>query len=209
MNSTYLIGIAGPSCAGKTELARYLSRLLDAPVLSLDSYYHDLGELPFDQRGQRNFDAPQSLDHELLIAQLQGYVAGRPLQHPVYDFKTHSRTGHTETIAPGRFLIVEGLFALTWDEARKLMGTKVYVEAPNDVCLQRRIVRDIRERGRTRESVLEQYRATVGPMAELHVYPARALADVVVSGELPLATIAAAVIEHIRSVDPERVPALV
>lgn len=206
MNTPYLIAIAGPSCAGKTELARYLSRRLPAPVLSLDSYYHDLGELPFDQRGQRNFDAPAALDHELLIAQLQGYAAGRPLQHPVYDFKTHSRTGRTETIAPGLFLVVEGLFALTWPEVRELVGTKVYVEAPDAVCLQRRIERDIRERGRTRESVLEQVHKTVRPMAELHVLPARAFADVILCGESPLEEMAGAVMEHMRRVAPNRVP---
>lgn len=198
-STPYLIGITGPSCAGKTELARILGRLLPAPVLSLDSFYRDLGTIPLDARGQRNFDTPEALDRELLVEQLRAYAQGKPLQCPVYDFKTHSRTELTETIAPGPFLVVEGLFAITWPEVRELMGTKVYVEAPEEVCLQRRIERDIRERGRTRESVLEQFHKTVCPMAEVHVVPTRAFADVVVSGQAPLAEMAAAVMKHVRS----------
>jgi uridine kinase len=189
-------------------LARYVAKQLASPVLSLDSYYRDLGAIPLDQRGARNFDTPDALDHELFVAGLREYVAGKPLQVPVYDFKTHSRTAQIETIAPGRFLIVEGLFALTWADARALMKTKVYVEA-GEVCLQRRIERDIRERGRTRESVLEQYAQTVRPMAELHVWPAKVYADLIISGESPIAQGAAAVLEHVRSLDPSRLTRVV
>lgn len=202
--STYLIGIAGPSCAGKTQLALYLGSRLHAGVLSLDSYYRDLRGVPLDQRGQHNFDTPDALDHELFVTSLREYVAGRPLRCPVYDFTTHSRTSRVEIIAPAPFLIVEGLFALSWADVRALMSTKVYVDAPGDVCLERRISRDIRERGRTRESVLQQMAQTVRPMAELHVHPAREFADVVVSGEAPLSQITETVLEHVRAVDPAR-----
>ena len=204
--SPYLIGITGPSCAGKTELARTLGRLLPAPVLSLDSFYRDLDEIPLDARGQRNFDTPEALDRDLLVEQLRAYAQGQALQYPLYDFKTHRRTAKTGTSAPGPYLLVEGLFALTWPEVRQLLGTKVYVEAQDEVCLHRRIERDIRERGRTRESVLEQVHRTVRPMAELHVIPGRAFADVIVSGESPLEQMAATVLEHMRRAASPQVP---
>lgn len=204
---TYLIGIGGPSCAGKTELARYVAQLLAAPMLSLDSYYRDLRNIPLDQRGARNFDIPDALDHDLFVKQLTEYAAGHPLAHPVYDFKTHSRTDQTQLIAPGKFLIVEGLFALYWADVRALMGTKVFVDAPDDVCLARREERDIRERGRTKESVWEQYSQTVRPMAERYVRPTQEFADLRLSGEMPLSETSATVLEHVRRRDAARLKA--
>lgn len=194
----YIIAIAGPSCAGKTELAKALSHELCCSVLPLDCYYCDLSHLAAADRPKENFDAPTALDEGLLIEQVAQLSAGRTIERPVYDFATHSRVPRRDSFAAGRFLIVEGLFALYWAEIRKLAGTKVFVDAPDSVCLSRRILRDVRERGRTPESVVAQFTNTVQPMAELHVRPTRRFADLVLSGEQPLGVSTSAVIAHVR-----------
>lgn len=195
----YIVAVAGPSCAGKTELARRLSQALSAKILALDSYYRDLGDLSLEQRQQVNFDHPDAIEHELLSRHLQELARGRAVEVPVYDFTIHSRLARSERLEPGRYLILEGLFALYWAEARRLMRTKVFVDAPDSVCLARRQERDVRTRGRTPASVLAQFTATVRPMAELYVRPTRAYADVAVSGEEPLESMAAVVLEHVRT----------
>lgn len=207
---THIIAIAGPSCVGKTELARQVSRLLAAPILPMDAYYRDLACLPLDARCRFNFDVPDSLDHALFREQVAALAAGRTVQRPVYDFTVHARSNKTETIVPGAFLIIEGLFALYWEDVRQLVGTKVYVDAPDEVCLARRRVRDVRERGRTPESVLDQYAATVRPMAELYVHPTRRFADIVISGEAQLEQSASQVVARVRArrgaAEPASVP---
>src|SRR5512141_248466 len=199
MSAPHIIAIGGPSCAGKTELAKYLSRRLTAPILPMDVYYRDLGFLPLESRCKFNFDIPDSVDHALLLEHLTALAAGRSIKRQVYDFRVHTRARVTETVTPGRCVIVEGLFALHWDDIRTLAGTKVFVDAPDDVCFARRQVRDVLERGRTAESVLKQYAEIVRPMAELYVRPTRRFADLVVSGEVPLEQSAAAVLDRINS----------
>ncbi len=194
----YLIGIGGPSGSGKTELARVVARALDCPILPLDSYYRDLAHLPFDERVRVNFDEPASLDHELLFAHLRALAAGREIELPVYDFTRHARRGQTERLRAGEFGVIEGLWTLYWEHIRGVLGTKVYIEAPDTICLERRMARDMRERGRSRESVLEQYTRTVRPMAERYILPTREFADIVVSGTDPIAASAERVIEHVR-----------
>lgn len=178
----YLIGIAGPSCAGKSFLSSHIAEKLDAAMLHLDSYYRELDHLSIVQRAHWNFDAPEALDAELLFAHVRQLHKGIAIQKPIYDFTTHARTDRTEPVEPRQFIIIEGLFALYWDEIVKLLGTKVFVDLGEDICLERRIERDIRERGRTRESVLEQYHSTVLPMARRYVHPTRERADIVVTG---------------------------
>ena len=195
----YIVAVAGPSCAGKTQLARHLSHPLSAKILAVDSYYRDLGDLTLEQRHQVNFGHPDAVEHELLSAHLEELVQGRAVEVPVYDFTTHSRLQRTERLEPGRFLILEGLFALYWERARRLMRTKVYIDAPNRVCLARRQDRDVRTRGRTPDSVLAQFTATVQPMAELYVRPTRAYADVTLSGQEPIESLGAAVLNHINA----------
>jgi len=194
----YVIAIAGPSGSGKTELARRVSELLAAPVVSLDSYYLDASHLPLAERVRMNFDEPKALDHELLAAQLKMLAAGNSIDIPVYDFVDYVRTAAVHALQPARFVIVEGIFALYWDDVRKVAGTTVYIDVPEEVCLARRMDRDIRERGRSPESVIEQYASTVQPMAKLHVHPTRALADVVASGCEPLEESARKVLAHIE-----------
>lgn len=182
----YLIGIAGPSGSGKTELARGLAASLGAPILSLDSYYPDLTHLPLEERARTNFDVPEMIDHELLFAHLGTLAGGGAVEIPVYDFTCHSRTGRTETVSAGGFGVLEGLWALYWEDIRRLLGIKVYVDTPDQVCFERRLARDLRERGRTAESVVAQYAATTRPMARRYVLPLREFADVVVSGVEPI-----------------------
>lgn len=194
----YLIGIAGPSGAGKTELARKLAGSLSAPIVSLDCYYRDLAHLPLEERARANFDVPDALDHALLVEQLVLLAQGAEIARPVYDFALHVRAPAVERVPPGKFAIVEGLLTLHWEDVRGLFGTKVYVHAEDEICFTRRLERDVRERGRSCESVEKQYRETVRPMAELYTWPTRRWADVVVRGTDPLEQSAAAVLEHVE-----------
>lgn len=182
MKRFYLIGIAGPSCSGKSELSKYMSVLLSAPILSLDHYYRDLTHLPVDERAIQNFDHPDALDWPLLERDVRELAAGKPVDVYTYDFARHTRSSGIEHIPACEYVIVEGLFALHHPDIRRQLGLKVFVAVPDEVCLDRRLERDIRERARTRESVLSQYAATVRPMCEQFILPTRQFADLVVSG---------------------------
>jgi uridine kinase len=199
LNLHYLIGIAGPSGAGKSYLSKHLGQELEATYLHLDSYYSDLPHMSIVQRAHQNFDSPDSLDAALLIEHVERLARGESIEKPVYDFTTHSRKAETERVEPRQFIIIEGLFALYWEDIRKLSGTKVYVDLGEEICLERRIERDIKERGRTRESVLEQYATTVLPMAKQYVYPTRAHADIVVTGNDNIHYEVSTVLDHIRN----------
>ena len=178
-----LLGIAGCSGSGKTTLARELANQLSATLFPLDLYYRDLSHLPAEERHHQNFDHPDSLESELFIAHIRALAAGETIQRPVYDFAAHSRVAGTfDLVAPARFVIVEGILALHYKELPPLYDFSIYVDAPNEVCLNRRIYRDMLERGRTEKSVREQFAATAKPMADLYVLPSQAQASVTVSG---------------------------
>src|ERR1039457_3446444 len=184
---SHIIGVAGPSSSGKSELARQLvQRLPGTSIVTLDSYYRGMEEIPLEERKKVNFDHPDSLDWELLHEHLLAIAAGRPFDEPVYSFADYARTTRTRRIEPTGFLIVEGLFVLYWPELRGMLDTKVYVRTSPDVCFNRRLKRDVAERGRTPQGVCEQYERTVRPSAEWFVYPTEKYADLVVSGEEPL-----------------------
>lgn len=190
----HIIGIAGPSSSGKTELARQLAgKLPGTSIVSLDSYYRGMEDIPLEARKRVNFDHPSSLEWPLLHRHLEALLAGQPFDEPVYSFSEYARTRLTKRIEPTEFVIVEGLFVFHWPELRALLDTKVYVETNASVCFNRRLTRDVAERGRTPQSVCEQYERTVRPSAEWFVTPTRKFADLVVSGEEPLATSTAAV----------------
>ena len=197
--NVYIIAVGGPSCAGKTELSKSVAQELNCSVLLLDNYYRDLSSLPPKKRARVNFDEPASLDHELLISQVESLSHGLVVQRPEYDFTTHTRKPHTERFRARKFLIVDGLCALYWPELRQLAGSRIFVDVPNRVCLQRRIIRDVAERGRSEESVIAQFQQTVQPMAELYVRPTSKYADLVLSGEQSLLRSADAVLNHVRS----------
>jgi uridine kinase len=181
------MGIAGCSCAGKTTLARELARQLDATLFPLDLYYRDLSQFPLDKRERRNFDHPDSLESELMVEHVRALAQGETIQRPVYDFKTHTRVaGRFETITPAQVVIVEGILALHYAELVACYGFSIYVNAPQEVCLARRIERDMRERGRTEEAVRAQWEATTLPMAELYVVPSAKDASMIVEGTGPM-----------------------
>ncbi len=177
-----LIGIAGPSCAGKTELARWLAARLGAPVLNLDHYYIDLAHLPLEERARTNFDEPAAVDREAILHDVAVLERGGTVTAPLYDFATHARARGGERIVPRGLVVVEGLFALHWPELREHFFVKLFVDAPDSLCLARRLHRDTRERGRTPESVLEQFASTVKPGADRFIRPSRVHADLVLSG---------------------------
>jgi uridine kinase len=178
-----VLGIAGCSGSGKTTLAAELATQLDATLFPLDLYYRDLSQFPLDSRHKRNFDHPDSLESELIVEHVRALAKGETIQRPVYDFKTHSRVADTyDSIVPKGVVIVEGILALHFDELTPLYGFSIYVNAPNEICLKRRIYRDMMERGRTEQSVREQFDATARPMADLYVVPSAARASVTVEG---------------------------
>lgn len=198
----YLIGVAGASCSGKTTFAKALGVHLgrDATVqITLDSYYYDLSHLTEDLIGRWNLDEPAALEHELLFDNLERLSRGETIQKPVYDHRTHTRRARPAPIKPKPYVIIEGLFALYWEEVRKLLGTKVFIDATHDLCLERRYERDRSKRGRTQEEVTRRYNDTVGPMYDLHVYPTRRHAEVIVSATDPVAGAVSAIMKHIRS----------
>lgn len=198
----FVVGIAGPSCSGKSLLARHLIEQLDAksPVLlSLDSYYHDLSPLAPHDREKHNFDIPEALDSELLARQLNELAQGHLIEIPEYDFFTHTRLRESVPVEPGDLIIIEGLFVLYWEKIRSLLDLSVFIVVDEQICLARRLERDMRERGRTRESVLAQYAATVRPMNEKYILPTRDFADKVVNGEDPVDQSAAEIAMHLST----------
>lgn len=201
-DKTHIIAIAGPSCAGKTETAKAVARLLNACILSLDSYYLTLDHLTFEARARFNFDEPAAFDHDFLMQQLRDLSQGKRIEAPVYDFTRHTRAARTDAITPAPFLILEGLFVLYWNDVRNICDTTVYVDAPDGLCLERRKHRDVCERGRTVECILKQYNETVRPMAAKYVWPAKELAELVVSGTEPLDRCAAQVLGKISQKMP-------
>jgi uridine kinase len=196
-----LIGITGPSGSGKSTLAHALAGALgDAAVFSMDHYYLPLNHLPFAVREQSNFDDPVLLDWPLLNAHVRSLKQGQSVAQPVYSFEHHARKTETVCFEPVRNLIVEGIFALHDPELRDLMDVRVFVAAPDGLCFERRLDRDISERGRTRESVVSQYEATVRPGAEQFILPTEAFAHVVVKGDQHLPLSVEAVINRLPRV---------
>ena len=150
---------------------------------SLDSYYRDLGHMPWEERTRVNFDDPGMIDSELLARHIETLAEGRGIDRPVYDFAAYTTvTGVTERVEPGAYLVVEGLFALSYPELRAHYALSVYVDTPDDLCFARRLRRDVEERGRDAESVRRQYDATVRPCGLAFVRPLAEIADLVVDG---------------------------
>ena len=178
-----VIGVAGGSGSGKTTVVR---RILEAlgdsrvPVLEHDRYYRDRNDLRLEERAALNYDHPDSLETDLMVRHIHELRAGRSVQAPVYDFARHARKDDTETIAAGRALIVEGILLYTDTELRKLMDVKVFVDTDDDTRFIRRLQRDIAERGRTVQSVIEQYLGTVKPMHLEFVEPSKRYADIII-----------------------------
>jgi uridine kinase len=182
-----LIGVAGLSGSGKSTYAQALADAWPgALVLSADDYYRDLAHLSPQERAAVNFDHPQALDLDALAADLAALRQGLEVAVPVYDFASHTRRAGRRVLSPAPLVVVEGVLLLHAEAVRAALDLKVYVDAPMDLCLLRRLRRDLVERGRGVESVLAQYEASVRPMALAFVLPQRAVADLIVSGEDPV-----------------------
>lgn len=178
-----VIGVAGGSGSGKTTVVREIMRGIgpdQVTVIHHDSYYRDHANLSAEDRARLNYDHPESLETELLVEHVRRLCAGESVEVPVYDFTLHQRRKETTTVRPAKVVIVDGILIL-WDPAlRELMDIKIFVDADPDVRLIRRLSRDITERGRTVESVIEQYTGTVRPMHLEFVEPTKRYADLIV-----------------------------
>ena len=182
MNSI-LIGIAGGTGSGKTSLAKGILSDYgtgEVTVIEQDSYYKDLSHILYEERAARNYDHPDAIDIALFENHLISLLAGDSVQVPVYDFSTHVRMDKHRTITPHHVIVVEGIFVLHYTQLRNLFSLKVFVDTPTDIRYIRRLTRDIKERGRTMESVVNQYLKTVRPMHEQFVEPSKYFADIIV-----------------------------
>ena len=178
-----IIGICGGTGSGKTTLARKIIESVgraNVILVEQDSYYRNLADMPLDERRLANFDHPDSIDSEMLMNHLKRLRLGQSIEMPVYDFKTHTRMDETEHIDPKPVVIVEGILIFAEPRISELLDVKVFVDTPDDIRFIRRLKRDIADRGRTTESVIEQYFATVRPMHFEFVEPSKRNADIII-----------------------------
>lgn len=178
-----VIGVAGGTGSGKTTVTRQILNRVGTEHITYiahDAYYRDLSHLPERLRAQINFDHPDALETELLVEHLKRLRAGQPVAMPVYDFSTHTRTERTRQVEPAPVIIVEGILVFVESELRELFDVKIYIDTDADVRFIRRLRRDIEERGRSVESVCQQYLSTVRPMHLEFVEPSKRYADVII-----------------------------
>ncbi len=183
MKKGILIGIAGASGSGKTLVSNTIMDKLGSEkvvMIQEDSYYKDLSDIPFDERTGKNFDHPDAFDHNLLIEHMTELLDGRAISHPIYDYKTHSRLKETRTVGPHTIIILEGILILSESRLRDLMDIKVFIDTAPDICFIRRLKRDIEERGRSVDSIINQYTETVRPMYFQFIEPAKRYADIII-----------------------------
>ncbi len=183
MDRPIIIGVAGGTASGKTTVSRKIVEQIGPERLAYiehDAYYRDLSHLPLEQRREFNFDHPDALEDELLITHLESLLQGRPVQIPVYDFANYVRTERLERIEPKRVILVAGILIFVNKALREMMDIKIYVDAPADLRFIRRLRRDLAERGRTVENVIDQYLQTVRPMHLEFVEPSKMYADVII-----------------------------
>ena len=184
MSKVILIG--GGSASGKTYVLRkVLEKIPEDKVahVSIDDYYKDFSVLPFEERAKINFDHPKAFDWPLMNKQLKELKEGKTIEKPIYDFKIHGRSDKTEIVEPKEIIIIEGIMALVNKDLRALGDLKVFINASRERRLVRRIERDMRERGRTYESIIEQYFTTVQPMFEEIIAPSQYYADLIINNE--------------------------
>jgi len=205
-----ILGIAGGTGSGKTTVAKAVAKQLSGQkikILHQDSYYLDQSHLPLDKRQKINYDHPSAMDLGLLRDHISLLKSGMPIEKPIYDFKIHSRVSETEHIDPVDVLIIEGIFALQDQELRELENIKIYVETDADIRFIRRLSRDIQERGRTVESVIQQYRDVVRPMHLQFVEPTKQYADIIIPegghNKVAISVLANTIREYIRRLNTE------
>ncbi|MCG8371908.1 MAG: uridine kinase [Balneolales bacterium] len=178
-----IIGVAGGSGSGKTTVVNYICEHFghgNILLLQHDSYYRDLKHMPFEERVKKNFDHPASLETELMIRHIEALLQGYPVEVPVYDFAAHTRKEETVTATPTSVILIDGILIFSEPELLKLMDIKIFVDTDDDIRLLRRLKRDIHKRGRSVESVMEQYQNFVRPMHLKFVEPSKRYADVII-----------------------------
>ena len=184
MKTPVIIGIAGGSASGKTSIAKTLYRGFEETnsvvIIKEDDYYKNQDHLPMSERVKTNYDHPFAFDHDLLIHHLSELIAGRSIEKPTYDYVNHTRAEKTEFIPFSDVIILEGLFVLESIDIRKLLDIKIFVDTPADVRFIRRLLRDVKERERTLDSVVTQYLTTVREMHEQFIEPSKRYADVII-----------------------------
>ena len=183
MGTSFLIGIAGGTGSGKTTVAKTIMDELNNENITLlqqDSYYKDQSDLEFEEREKTNYDHPFAFDTDLLIEHLQKLLKGKTVKKPVYSFTRHTRTDETKKVRPREVIILEGILVLNNQKLRDLLDIKLYVQADNDVRFIRRLKRDMEQRGRSVDSVIEQYLEMVRPMHQQFVEPSKKYADVII-----------------------------
>lgn len=183
MSNTALVAVVGASCSGKTALAEALAARFspgEVAVIGEDAYYKRQDHLSMDERVTTNYDHPDAFDHELLVAQLEKLQRGEAIDCPTYDYVMHNRSAETRRIEPRPVVIIEGILLYHLDALRERFDLKVFMDTPLDICLARRVRRDVSERGRTVDSVLDQYETTVRPMYLKYTEPSRYQSDLIV-----------------------------
>lgn len=181
-----LIAVAGGSASGKTTVVEKIISKLDSKditVIKHDDYYKDLTHLTLEERYKVNFDHPSSLDNDLFYSQLKDLVNNKSIDKPTYDFVAHNRSNVTEQIEPTKIILTEGILVLDDERIRDLAAIKIFVESDDDVRFIRRLLRDIKERGRTIENVINQYLTTVKPMYYSFVKPTKRYADIIIPND--------------------------
>jgi len=182
-NNTIIIGISGASASGKSLLANTIVSELGSDqvvVISEDSYYKDLSDLPMREREKVNFDHPESFDHQLLLKQLKALQKGQTVEVPTYDFTKHQRAAATKTIGRHTIIVLEGILLFVEPYLRNIMDIRIFMDTPMDICLLRRIQRDVLQRERSVRSVIDQYEETVRPMYLQFIEPSKRYADIIV-----------------------------
>ena len=177
-----IIGIAGGTGSGKTTVAKKIAQALpqaSVAFLDMDGYYRNFAHLPMDERREINWDHPEAFDLDLFVSHLEQLARGEPVEKPVYDFTTHVRSSRTERITPADVIVVDGILLFVEERVRALCDVKVFVDADPDIRLVRRIQRDMSERDRPLEEILQQYLTTVRPMQQQFVEPSKRYADII------------------------------
>lgn len=198
-----VIGVAGGTGSGKSTLVRRLQEAFkddDVATLCHDYYYKAHPELTYDERTKLNYDHPAAFDTDMLVEHIRALKNNVPIEHPVYSFVEHNRTEETVAVKPSRVIIVDGILIFEHRELRELMDIKVFVDTDADIRLARRILRDVCERGRTMQSVIDQYTTTVKPMHEEFVEPSKKYADVIIPEGGFNSVAVGMLIESIRSI---------
>ncbi len=178
-----IIGIAGGTGSGKTTVVTQIINELpetEVAVISQDAYYTDLSHLSYEERANVNFDHPRAIDFDLMASHLRQLRNGEPIRQPVYSFEEHNRTGEYVLTYPRKVIIVEGILILTHPEIREMFDIKIFVHADSDERLIRRLKRDINERGRDLEEVLDRYQNTLKPMHDQLIEPTKEFADIII-----------------------------